>query len=364
MSDLSTGIVAHGRRYLTLDAMRGVAALIVVIYHYGFLIGGLNPKFGYLAVDLFFVLSGFVLAHANDRKFSSGRLTLRKFIMARIVRLGPLFYLGAALGLIAIFIGVGADFRGSKLLVALLLNLMCLPGAFAHGSRSLFPINDPFWSLFFELWVANLIFGLLWRQLKGMALFAFVAACGVGLLLAEKHWYTINLGWNLDTFIGGFLRVNFSFFAGVVVARFHTKRPPKLRLPSLLVLAALTATLFAPLENRAGHLFELLAVFLIFPALVYFGAEAIEFQPKLAARLGDASYALYTIHMPIVLSLRVLAGSSPLIHTVVAQLILTCLLFALALAAAAGDEAIRAAIWRAIQRRHSRPAGVPSESKV
>lgn len=63
-------------RYVTLDALRGVAALLVVWYHYNLNIGGLGLRFGYLAVDLFFILSGFVLAKSYDPRFQAGRTSL------------------------------------------------------------------------------------------------------------------------------------------------------------------------------------------------------------------------------------------------------------------------------------------------
>ena len=74
-------------RFLTLDALRGVGAIAVMAGHAGIVLNAYMPPFMYLAVDMFFVLSGFVLAHAYDRKFAQG-LSVQDFLKATsIVRL-------------------------------------------------------------------------------------------------------------------------------------------------------------------------------------------------------------------------------------------------------------------------------------
>ena len=80
-------------RFLTLDALRGVGAIAVMAGHAGIVLGAYMPPFMYLAVDMFFVLSGFVLAHAYDRKFAEG-LSVGAFLKARIARLYPIYLSG------------------------------------------------------------------------------------------------------------------------------------------------------------------------------------------------------------------------------------------------------------------------------
>jgi len=330
--------------------MRGVASVVVVFYHASSHGIGWLPRFGYLAVDLFFVLSGFVLAYANDRRFSSGEQTFLTFMRGRIRRLAPLFFVGILLGALAIVVvGIASDLQGSRLLGALLMNAIGLP-AVLSGSAAAFPIDPPLWSIFFELWVANVVFGLFWKQLRGWPLYLLIIVSAVGLLFAEKRWYTINVGWSIATLGGGFLRVGFSFFVGVAVARFHAAHASKLRFPSVVVLIAMAGILLAPLENRLAHLFELVVVLFIFPALIYFGAEAFEFRPEVGKLFGDTSYALYTIHLPIVTSVALIGSHWPLIHSLGIQIALVCLLFILAMITAWADSKFRtrrrAAIYR------------------
>jgi peptidoglycan/LPS O-acetylase OafA/YrhL len=85
-------------RFGTLDGLRGVAVMVVVLYHAGIIFGAWISRFGYLAVDLFFALSGFVLSHAYDNRFVGG-MRVAEFLYLRVVRLYPLYFLGLVLGL-------------------------------------------------------------------------------------------------------------------------------------------------------------------------------------------------------------------------------------------------------------------------
>src|SRR6185437_6209521 len=82
--------------YATLDGLRGVAALAVVLYHYA---SDLIAPHGYLAVDLFFAMSGFVIASAYEAKLKDG-LDVRGFLGIRAKRLAPLWMLGAIVGFV------------------------------------------------------------------------------------------------------------------------------------------------------------------------------------------------------------------------------------------------------------------------
>jgi len=147
-------------RFGTLDGLRGVAAIVVVLFHAIF--GAWVPRFGYLAVDLFFILSGFVLSHAYDKRFVAG-MSVAEFLSLRVVRLYPLYLLGLVLGLCVVRINPSImDAPAAGVLLNFVLNLFDLPGMEIPGTlyRELFPLNVPLWSLFFEFWVANLIFGI------------------------------------------------------------------------------------------------------------------------------------------------------------------------------------------------------------
>ena len=107
-------MTAHSRnRYITLDAMRGIAALFVVARHFSGLRGAADPQFSFLAVDLFFLLSGFVLSFSYDERIAAG-MSPAAFLMKRIIRLYPLYFLGIALGIAIALSEAGASKFASK----------------------------------------------------------------------------------------------------------------------------------------------------------------------------------------------------------------------------------------------------------
>ena len=101
------GVAHHGadasiapvriRTFHTLDALRGVAAAAVLLFHAAFMYAIAPPAEGQLAVDLFFVMSGFIIAYRYDRDFARG-MAVSAFVRLRLVRLYPLFFLGLVLG--------------------------------------------------------------------------------------------------------------------------------------------------------------------------------------------------------------------------------------------------------------------------
>ena len=158
--------VSEDPRYYTLDGMRGVAALMVVHFHYvlvaGYVLGDQHKMQAYLAVDLFFALSGFVIALSYSDKLASA-LSISGFVKRRLIRLYPLYIFGIALGLsieVARALSTGSGFKISEWAVEFGFNLFFLP-SFQH--EILFPLNLPAWSLFYEMAV-NIIFAwVLWR---------------------------------------------------------------------------------------------------------------------------------------------------------------------------------------------------------
>ncbi len=289
-------------RYRTLDALRGVAALFVVARHCGPWV----PQFSYLGVDMFFVLSGFVLAKANDHRFESG-MTGLGFMWRRVKRLYPLYALGLVLGLLSMLAPNPAHLSGSQILAAFGFEAFGLPAITVHlgaitaiDADRLMPLNTVLWSIFFEFWVANLAYGLLWRFLHGWRLLAVIAICALSLIVCEKLFFTLDVGYVWRTFPAGLARVGFSFFAGVALARLHANRPAKFKAPAWSVMLFLAAALCIPLKEHAGHMYELACVLIAFPVTIYFGAEAVEKRPMLGRLLGDASYAVYVIHRPLI----------------------------------------------------------------
>jgi len=287
--------------YLTLDAARGVAALLVLLTHIGFFLGFPFLKGGYLAVDFFFLLSGFVVAAAYERRLRGGGMRFLGFAAVRLRRLYPLYIAGTLLGAVRLFL-VPA-FAGkllhdpSGLITAFVAALVMLPGR-VRGMTELFPFNGPSWSLFFEV-VANAAYGLIARWLSTGVLIAIVALGLAGCLLMVVDINSLGGGPRWPTLPWGFARVALSFFGGVLIFRLRGGKPPK---PSnagaLAVLALLAAGLFAV---PGANPWDLAPVLLLFPALVWFGAavQPTGWLAAVATRAGPWSYALYATHIPI-----------------------------------------------------------------
>ena len=291
-------------RFLALDEMRGVAALFVVWGHYGSYDKIFSPRFYYLAVDLFFVLSGFVLAHANDPRFKAGQ-SGTCFMVDRLRRLAPLYLVGLLLGSLSL-LKIHRMGSGSAI-ACIAINFFGLPSPITDHAGLLFPPNIVFWSLFFEVWIGNLLFAFLWPWLKPRCLVLLTGASGLGLVASSFVWHDIDSGWTWATIVGGFFRVGYSFFIGVGLARLHRVRPPSFSVPPRVPMMVLALVLAFPLGGLVGRFFEASAALVIFPALIRWGAEAEGRGHRLSKALGDISYAIYTIHLPII---AVLAHSS------------------------------------------------------
>ena len=281
------------RTYLTLDGLRGIAALIIVSVHWHRLFGDFDWPAGALAVDLFFCLSGFVLAHAYEAKLPSGAWA---FVKARFVRLYPLYILGTALGVIVAILmmrfDVGAtEWTAASFWTALPLALVMLPSP----SGRLFPFDGPMWSIFFELLI-NIVWAAFWKPLRSTRVLVWVIALsGVGFIVCSILTQSGNMGRTHDGIIGGLFRVSYSFFLGVLLYRFHrTWALPKV--PPLILMAALPAILFVPM-SLAGTVF---VVLFVLPWLVLLGSqvEPSRYVAPLCRNVGAASYATYALHVP------------------------------------------------------------------
>lgn len=316
------GVLRTMQRYLALDGMRGIAALCVMLVHYkATLPWGLPalPNAG-LAVDFFFVLSGFVVSHAYADQLLDGRLAAIEYAKRRVIRLGPMFLLGIAIGapvLLTMTFSGASTYPAWLVGLSATLNLALLPffsdfvalapdGGFPVGE--VFPSNPPSWSLFFEL-VASLCFlGLIrlrsWHLIlvAGVS-FALLAAFAFGIRAPGERW-DIQLGWSTENFVGGFFRVISSFVLGMLLSRLLKGRGQRLR-RVWIVYAALVAIFAVPVMPARG-LYEAVVMLIAAPALVYWGAQVNVRQGErkvttasVSKWLGDLSYPLYCLHYPI-----------------------------------------------------------------
>lgn len=294
---------AERERFVLLDGMRGLAALAVITDHVpSTLFTTLLPG-RYLAVDFFFVLSGFVLAHVYSRRLADG-LSVSAFLRVRVVRLYPLYILGAAIGavLMAIHIAKGWNDASFVQLAAsslfALFMLPCPPPA-SLWDNAPYPLNGPSWSLFFELFI-NLIFALIATRLTPR-LCLIIAGVGAVLLVPTAFFFgQLDGGFAWSNFVAGFPRVTFSFFAGVFLYQTRSRwRLPML--PAWAGYLALAAVFMVPAQGVWRSLYDLVAVLILFPALVALcgGSQVRGVLAGVSGAIGTLSYGVYVLHVPL-----------------------------------------------------------------
>jgi peptidoglycan/LPS O-acetylase OafA/YrhL len=285
------------RRFHTLDGMRGIAAIAVTIGHYAHWFSPLTPPHGWLAVDLFFVMSGVVISHVYESRFGNGMTTM-VFMVQRYVRFYPLFILGVFIGmassLVTLVSGHG-NMPLSALLTSFATSAAILPSPTWEFKPTLMPLNDPGWSLFFELFI-NLIFAVFWRVWSKGGIMMIVALSGSAIIY---HFIVTGEGFGGSgwaTFIWGFPRVSFSFFVGVFIARYCMKTTIRSNL-AYIPLFFLMSILFV-WHSRPNYV-DIFIQITTFPVLVLI---CTRIEPKSSAFmqwLGKISYPLYAIHLPI-----------------------------------------------------------------
>lgn len=299
--------VAARRTFHSLDALRGLAAAAVLLFHASFVYRVPLPPEGYLAVDLFFVMSGFIISHRYDRDFAAG-MGVRAFLAVRLVRLYPLFLLGTLLGLLPSLATLALQERGSvheathwAMLSALPPALLMLPSrALLPDIQVLYPLDLVSWSLALEVLV-NLAYAALFRRLTIPVLAAVAAAGVVGLCACAGVWGTLQVGFEWPHAAGGLARILFGFAAGVLIRRSSARglALPPVPWPVPLI-AALVLLCTPPLVG--GLAWELAGCTIVVPLVV---AAAVGSEPPCAlhracAAAGVASYVVYSLHVPLI----------------------------------------------------------------
>ena len=287
-----------------LDGLRGVAALVVVTFHFLEIVyADYSQNFaghGFLAVDFFFCLSGFVIAYAYDNRI--GKMGLREFFTSRVIRLHPLVVLGSILGVVTFifdpFTTIPPGYNAGKIALIFLTSILLIPyPLMSERYFNLFPFNAPAWSLFWE-YVANIIYGiLLWRLPKWVLL---ILATLAAIALGYVSYTAGNLmgGWSKDTFWQGGARIAYSFLAGMLVYRYNLIIKNKLGFLGMTIL--LLAGLLMP-WSKLNWITELVVVVIYFPLLVAMGtgARLQEQMRKLCIFSGRISYPLYMTHYAV-----------------------------------------------------------------
>ncbi len=290
------------RAFQTLDGLRGVGAFLVVMRHVPAFFGPIHVPESFLAVDLFYLVSGFVVAHAYGERLGKGGF-FTDFVKTRLIRLYPLYAFGLMLGIVVAAIAVITDPAGwwnptrlGEAIVTGALMIPLFPGLAANGSS----LDGPTWTLLPEL-IANAAYAAAIRFMNTGVLLAIIAVSGAGVVLAELRYDSLDVGYNATDFWAALARVGFSFFTGVLVFRFFGGRERKSQIIAWLCMAVLTVLLAWRPSDGATSWFELGVVLVGFPVLV---AVAAQFEPgartgRLFSYVGLVSYGVYILHLPL-----------------------------------------------------------------
>jgi peptidoglycan/LPS O-acetylase OafA/YrhL len=271
-----------------LDALRGLAALVVVWAHLGAWTAPYRPVLAGVSVDLFFAISGFVIAHSYEDRLANG-WTVGKFLLVRLVRLYPMYMAGIAVSVALWFVlPIGHDSK------AALVQASMLP---YPTSTSLYPLNGPAWSIFFEL-IINLAYAVSYRAWKIPNILGLMASSAVGLLLCALAGQTVDGGWDWKEFPVGVARVSYGFASGVLVFRLYSAGQRLPTLPRIItVCMAILPTILAP--RLPELLWRLPIILIVIPLALSCAVSASTRSPKVCALyLGRLSYPLYALHYP------------------------------------------------------------------
>ena len=305
--------------YDLLDGLRGVAAITVVWFHIfeAFATSHLDQRInhGYLAVDFFFILSGFVIGYAYDDRW--GKMKTKDFIKRRVIRLHPMVVMGAIIGAVMFYwqgcpvwdvskVTIGALFMATFINALL---LPATPGTEIRGLGEMYPLNGPGWSLFFE-YIGNILYALFIHKFstRVLAVLVFLAGCGLALFAIGGPYGDICAGFSLTgtKFTAGSLRLLFSFSAGLLLFRIF--KPVKVKGAFWICSLSIIALLSVPRLGGAEYLwmngvYDTVCFAVFFPFLVYLGASGKttdKYTTRICKFLGDISYPLYMVHYPFI----------------------------------------------------------------
>ncbi|MDB5258652.1 MAG: acyltransferase [Chitinophagaceae bacterium] len=317
---MNTVVLPSKPHYPILDGLRGVAALIVVIFHileaHSTSHLDLMINHGYLAVDFFFLLSGFVIGYAYDDRWN--KMTVGDFFKRRLVRLQPLVIMGMIIGAICFYFQASnywpmiAQTPVWQMLLVMLLGFTMLPLPVSmdiRGWAELHPLDGPAWSLFYE-YIANILYALFVRKFSTTLLTILVLLAGAALIhlgLSNPYGDVIG-GWSLDaTQIHiGMVRMLYPFFAGLLLFRIGKL----LNIKHAFLLSGILLVIVFAIPRVGGSeqlwmngLYDSLSIILIFPLIVFIAASG-DVMGKTSSGicnfLGKISYSVYITHYPII----------------------------------------------------------------
>lgn len=280
----------------TLDGLRGIAAFIVLYHHLEntAATGTYFARLGFLSVDLFFILSGFVVVYSYDDALKT-KMSLWSFVTRRLIRLYPLTLMGIVLTALLLLPAEGV-FQTA------LTNMLFIPELWRSGN--VFGANAIQWTLFFELF-ANIVYAAAIAYMVNWAVAGIVIISAVALYFTGQSYGSLGLGWATEHFFAGFARVGFGFFTGVLIFRLWRWQQGKISLPCLpawlIVLAFLVALM---LPDRLGIMtwrVQFFEVCVVFPLIIWLGAQATygDKTRRFFSWLGRVSFPIYALQTPI-----------------------------------------------------------------
>ena len=301
MKTIEADILNTKKHFLILDGLRGIAALSIVIFHFmEFVYPDSSKNFighGFLAVDFFFCLSGFVIGYAYDGRLS--KMGVWEFFKSRLIRLHPLVIIGSVIGVLGFlfdpFSNEAGLYSAGRILFLFICSVLLIPfPSMPDRGLQVFNFNSPSWSLFFE-YVANIFYGLVLYKISKRYLYVLILLAATALCLVSYRAGNLLGGWSGNNFSDGFARVSYSFLAGLLVYRSGWIIKNKLGFVGLSVMLLLA---FMMPHFTWNWLAELLVVLFYFPLLIALGAGAMlnnRFR-NACVFLGKLSYPLYMTH--------------------------------------------------------------------
>lgn len=275
--------------------------MLVVLRHTGNYFGTIEFPISYLAVDVFFLLSGIVIAGSYEKKLYAG-LVPTTFMKIRIARIYPLYILGSMITFLAVSCHFDEDITILQAVSALPLAILLLP-----STLSGFPLNGPAWSVFFELLI-NFIYGFFINFLtdRVLKLIVFASAVVLGAIVIMHPKHHLDVGFSFP-YYAGFFRTTYSFFLGVLLFRkitikknLNISRSVEIVMPWVIIGTIILLLMVSPSPAIRPYFVSAL-VLLVFPILIYI---SLWFQPSgflalACKKLGVASYGIYALHVPL-----------------------------------------------------------------
>jgi peptidoglycan/LPS O-acetylase OafA/YrhL len=351
-------------RFETLDGLRGIAAIGVMLMHLTFFGLSVAPN-GYLAVDFFFVLSGYVMSHAYTQRLEY--MSFYRFVQLRLIRLLPLSLMGLLIGTCyflarACFLP-DSLYKVPDILGGAAFNAFLIPKPWisAPPTDTIFPTDPPLWSLSLEV-LLNFVWAAFLFKARQKTLAIILLIAGAGVVAYCLYNGTANLGALWSTYLGGLSRATFGFLLGVLLWR-NRLAPGKANRYAELSALMLVLIILSP---DVGPILEIPVILLVVPVVVFIATRADHTIERPFFRIvGSISYPLYVVHLPIY---DITIGVAKLLKVYDHVYIVAMIAIAVSLITAFVldrfyDKPVRRWLSKALRQKGEKGLGLPAETK-